>query len=579
MADRLFVSSLLGYGLATGAIIGLAAPIYYYYGGGSQSGIEFVRVITPSGSFIPGETSAPRLEAAVFGSNLTTAPGQAPNTNMRFYYGPVGTYHGNWSASSQAYYDRDDAGADIWYSYPPNLAPGVYRYVARAWKWSNPTSDLIGDLDGSGNGVTPDQYGTLTVGAPADPTMFLNGGFYLPFQLRTNRTSSGNVYLYNNGFATLTNVTLRVRSESGALLLAPGGGAPVEFYDFTVANLLGQSTYFDTVSFNTGTGGTINFQLQLLQAGPGSNVKRTLGTGSIFVGTSIDPNEKLGPPGLGPNRNVLPGPFAYRINFENLATATADAQEVLIEDEITFPYEPGSLIFGSYGWSNTVFPQSVPSNTFTASHDIAGNLRVDVTGSFDELASPPRIVWTFTTIDKATNNLPDFDGFLPPNDGTGIGEGFVTFTLTPALTLPLGTVIQNEALITFDDNAPISTSDAPNDGPWFNTLADLPPEIPAAPTPANGASDVDFRNTQLSSATAVGATEYDLYLWKNGDAKPSNPTVTGLLQPVYSPPADLDTNTTYRWQIVARNIWGDTSGAEWIFSTGISSNAENFMFY
>lgn len=579
MADRLFVSSLIGYGLATGAIIGLAAPIYYYYGGGPDPGIEFVRVITPSGSFIPGETSAPRLETAVFGSDLTPAPGRAPNTNVRFFYGPVGTNHSNWTTSSPAFYDRDDAGADIWYTYPPNLAAGTYSYVARAWQWSSPFSDVTGDLDGSGNGVTPDQYGTLTVGAPADPTMFLTGGFYLPFQLRTNRTSGGTIYLFNNSFTDIDSVTLRVSIDAGPLLLPPGGGPAVESYDFTVTDLLGQGTSYDTVSFRTGTGGTLGFRLDLLQAGPGSNVKRTLGTGSIFVGTSIDPNEKLGPPGFGPNRNVLPGPFAYRINFENLETATADAQVVIIEDELTFPYEPGSLIFGSYGWSNTVFSQSVASDSFSASHDIAGNLRVDVTGVIDELVSPPMITWTFTTIDKATNNLPDFDGFLPPNDGNGLGEGFVTFTITPALTLPLGTLIENEALIFFDDNAPISTSDAPNDGPWFNTLADLPPEVPAAPTPADGANDVDFSNVQLSSATAVGATEYDLYVWRSTDAKPATPTVSGLLQPVYTPPADLDTNTTYRWQIVARNIWGDTPGAEWIFSTGTSSSAESFMFY
>jgi hypothetical protein len=49
-------------------------------------------------------------------------------------------------------------------------------------------------------------------------------------------------------------------------------------------------------------------------------------------------------------------------------------------------------------------------------------------------------------------------GFLPPEDGTGRGMGYVAYTVAPKAGLASGTVIRNVATIGFDANPPIATN-------------------------------------------------------------------------------------------------------------------------
>ena len=67
--------------------------------------------------------------------------------------------------------------------------------------------------------------------------------------------------------------------------------------------------------------------------------------------------------------------------------------------------------------------------------------------------------FTFRTIDPDTGLLPtDADaGFLPPEDGTGRGKGYVHFRVRAASDLEDGVVINNSATIVFDTEEPIIT--------------------------------------------------------------------------------------------------------------------------
>ena len=61
---------------------------------------------------------------------------------------------------------------------------------------------------------------------------------------------------------------------------------------------------------------------------------------------------------------------------------------------------------------------------------------------------------TFQSIDPNTQLPPDvLTGFLPPENGTGRGMGYISFTIQPKAGLATGTQIRNVALITFDQNA------------------------------------------------------------------------------------------------------------------------------
>ncbi len=58
---------------------------------------------------------------------------------------------------------------------------------------------------------------------------------------------------------------------------------------------------------------------------------------------------------------------------------------------------------------------------------------------------------SFQAIDPKTGLPPDVTvGFLPPEDGSGRGEGFVSFVVRQKPNLPTGTQIRNVAGVTFD---------------------------------------------------------------------------------------------------------------------------------
>ncbi len=64
----------------------------------------------------------------------------------------------------------------------------------------------------------------------------------------------------------------------------------------------------------------------------------------------------------------------------------------------------------------------------------------------------------FQSIDPNRQRPPDIlAGFLPPEDGTGRGMGFLSLIIDPRSGLPAGRPIRNVALITFDAKPAIAT--------------------------------------------------------------------------------------------------------------------------
>jgi WD40 repeat protein len=100
----------------------------------------------------------------------------------------------------------------------------------------------------------------------------------------------------------------------------------------------------------------------------------------------------------------------------------------------------------------------------------------------------------------------------------------------------------------------------------FTTETPAQPGTPGDPSPADGATAV-LPTTALDWSDASSASRYDLYLWKSTEAKPAQATATNLTESRYTPPAMLDGATTYKWQVIARNIVGQTPGPEWSFTT------------
>jgi hypothetical protein len=162
----------------------------------------------------------------------------------------------------------------------------------------------------------------------------------------------------------------------------------------------------------------------------------------------------------------------YQVLFENLISATAPAQEVVITDQLdSTRVDFATLALGpiTFGPCQLIPP---PGRTaFLTIKDLRPeqDLLVRVEASLDRTSG--LLTWRFTSLDPATG-LPPQDplrGFLPPNVTPPEGSGSVIFTVQPHASLPTGTEIRNRARITFDFNPPIETQQ------WLNTLDDASP--------------------------------------------------------------------------------------------------------
>ncbi len=179
-----------------------------------------------------------------------------------------------------------------------------------------------------------------------------------------------------------------------------------------------------------------------------------------------DPNEKLGPSGAGPSANVaVDQELTYTIFFENLAAASAPAQQVVVVDALDpdldwTTFRPTEITFGSQ-----VFPITEAGGSFYTRATVPDYREgvnqtwwVDITATIDYQTGT--VTWTFTTLDPLTGEAPTdpLAGFLPPEDGSGRGQGHVSFSVYPKADLADGTQLTNQAAITFDSEATISTN-------------------------------------------------------------------------------------------------------------------------
>jgi VCBS repeat-containing protein len=174
---------------------------------------------------------------------------------------------------------------------------------------------------------------------------------------------------------------------------------------------------------------------------------------------SLDPNDIIGPKGHGEEGWVGPSPLPYTIRFENISSATAPAQRVLITQQLDADLDWRTFRVQAFGWGTVRFDTdgSLPYCLERIDLGDDSGLVVEVLAVVD--TGSGRITWEFQTLDPETGMPPDdaLAGFLPPNDEQGIGEGFVSYTVTPGSDRDDDGVIDARATIVFDDNEPIET--------------------------------------------------------------------------------------------------------------------------
>lgn len=96
------------------------------------------------------------------------------------------------------------------------------------------------------------------------------------------------------------------------------------------------------------------------------------------------------------------------------------------------------------------------------------------------------------------------------------------------------------------------------------------PGEPSNPAPLNNAVGQPIQLT-LSWASDLSVTAYELYFWESTEPTPNTPRASNLIVSQYTFAGLLNLDTTYHWQVVAKNTVGSTIGPVWTFSTHSST--------
>lgn len=238
-----------------------------------------------------------------------------------------------------------------------------------------------------------------------------------------------------------------------------------------------------------------------------------------------------GPAGFGPNGFLTSGnALAYRIDFENMTNASAPAQQVIITDQLSTNYDWATFNVSEFGFGDQII--ALPSGV----QHLATNLTMSYLGTSFQVqiqigidAKSGLIRAQFQCIDPTTSLPPSVNiGFLPPEDGTGRGQGHVTYNVRARSGVTTGVQLRNVALISFDNQTTISTDqiDPLNAAAGVDptkqcliTIDSVAPTSHVLPLPAQSqALQVPVSWTGQDDATGSGVGSYDVYYNDNGGA-------------------------------------------------------------
>ena len=139
-------------------------------------------------------------------------------------------------------------------------------------------------------------------------------------------------------------------------------------------------------------------------------------------------------------------------------------------------FQLGSFGFGSV---NVSIPAGLTQYQTTIAYQNSDGSSLNVAVALDFNVQTGLLKGTFTSLDPLTGQAPTGmdDGFLPPNNSGGVGEGFVQYTIQPDSALATGTTIFQLATVIFDSNAVVPTNLATNtidSGAPTSTVSALP---------------------------------------------------------------------------------------------------------
>jgi hypothetical protein len=170
----------------------------------------------------------------------------------------------------------------------------------------------------------------------------------------------------------------------------------------------------------------------------------------------------------------------------------------------------------SIGWGSEVLgvPAGLTSYGTRVSYvqpNTGQTILVNVSAALD--LSTRTLTWTFTTLDPATLDTPAdaLEGFLPPDNSSGQGTGYVSYAVDPVAGLASGKVISALASVVFDENPAIATDT------WTNTIDAGPPPTSAVTALPSTTTTPSFTVAWSGSDSAgPGISSYNIYVSDDG---------------------------------------------------------------
>jgi len=233
---------------------------------------------------------------------------------------------------------------------------------------------------------------------------------------------------------------------------------------------------------------------------------------SIRAVSSLDPNEIIGPSGYTTeNYSLKNGSYSYTIFFENFATATAPAQEVVIIDTLNpLVYDFNNFSFSQVSFGDSMVVPVSGQREFTKDVDLrpAKNIILRIDAKLDTISGV--IKWHFLSLDPVNLNLTEdpAEGFLPPNVTSPEGEGSVSYNVGLKASLVHGTPVKAKASIVFDMNPAIATNE------WLNTLDMALPQSNILPL-NSVINDTVFELHWTGTDAGSGIRNYTIFVSEN----------------------------------------------------------------
>ena len=227
---------------------------------------------------------------------------------------------------------------------------------------------------------------------------------------------------------------------------------------------------------------------------------------NVPVRHSADPNGKL-TTGYGTNGYIAANaPITYTIYFENQATATAPAQIVTVTDPLDPNLDWTTVQLSQIQFNNVTINVPGSSNTYSGQVNVTTDPNpVKVNASLNPATGT--LSWVMKSVDPVTG-LPPADptaGFLPPNNSSNQGTGYLTFTVLPKSSLANAAVISNQASIVFDVNAAIATNTT------TNTIDSTTPTSAVSALPASTTATSFTLSWSGSDSGGSGIASYTIF--------------------------------------------------------------------